>query len=440
MSELAGSWLLVGVAGLLFCITSVVLAGAHRGTRELAGLTIAAAAFFAPLDALRTSGWLYTDLLLLVGCGLLLAAVPQHGRKPASQSRSRARGAAAALSTVVLAGLLGAAYTGPTAKDFTNAAEFAISTAGVLLLVSLWRPSDKESRLALAAFVAGSLVNTVLIPWTLNGYTGRAQGLSFHPNAMAMSSVLAICFLLPAALDNNPTRMRISASALASILCAGVLATGSRAGVLALGAVVVGAAMLWGARRIAVGTLVALTLVVGASAIGAYSLVDSSSITRISGMDASAAASDAGRSSLRDDAISDALSSPVVGTGFADATKAHNVYLQYAAVAGSVGLGAAVYALYIMASEFRSRRALRPYFGAGGFLAVLAYAAYGVVSNAMWDRWLWIPLAVALSGLASGDARAGRVGDPRAVQADGQTRSAHAAPPFMSQLASRDGA
>ncbi|MGI9119545.1 MAG: O-antigen ligase family protein, partial [Acidimicrobiales bacterium] len=91
---------------------------------------------------------------------------------------------------------------------------------------------------------------------------------------------------------------------------------------------------------------------------------------------------------------------PLTGVGFNFAKVAHNVYLQVLASAGVIGLlgflgvAALVVAMAIKTALPGPQHDLWP---AGMIAAYVAYLAAGVVSNLLWDRWLWVYLSLAVA-------------------------------------------
>ena len=131
------------------------------------------------------------------------------------------------------------------------------------------------------------------------------------------------------------------------------------------------------------------------------------SIDRLTGA-VSVDASDAERLVLYEAALADFASSPLLGVGYAGVRAAHNIYLQFLESAGVIGF--LLWAGYLVATLRLALSVSVP--GSARAAAYLAIAcasglagwlAFGFAQNALYDRFLMVPVGLLL-GLAARDA------------------------------------
>ena len=106
----------------------------------------------------------------------------------------------------------------------------------------------------------------------------------------------------------------------------------------------------------------------------------------------SASLSDQAGAAPFEQAIDRFWNSPIIGNGMADIIEAHVIYLQIAAGLGVIGLA---FYLLVFWSTVQPLTVLRPPYS---LLAVpaLAYVIVGFVTPVLWDRYIWVVLALAL--------------------------------------------
>ena len=114
---------------------------------------------------------------------------------------------------------------------------------------------------------------------------------------------------------------------------------------------------------------------------------------------------------------------PILGNGFdATALDAHNIYLEVGIGIGLVGLICYLLVLGTGVLPVLRSGPLRRL----GYIA-LGYAAIGMLTNSLWDRFVW--MGISLSMLAAAD-----MGPHRARRATGADTTAPAGPPVRSAL------
>lgn len=272
---------------------------------------------------------------------------------------------------------------------------YSFSALVCLAFAYLLRPNEREVRLLCAAYASGVLLSCVVaigqdVPGSL-----RPTGLTTHPNHLGISALLGSAVWLALALSETRWWIRIASGLGFLITMFGVLESGSRASLVGMAAAVVFA--LVGVRTKKRTVLWVGGLSVGAAVflLGYIRIGSDNAVTRLLGQ-GSAQAADEGRS-IRYAVVEQRIRDhPFLGNGFGDSRFGHSLYLQMWSIAGLLGLVAVV---ILVASTVHAWRLARR---RNGRLAVALWSAYGgylvaaILSNQMWDRYLWLVLALAL--------------------------------------------
>lgn len=349
----------------------------------------------APMNSLRPIGGSITvsDLMLALGFLLLLPVIlSRRSHVPAPFLA----GAVLLLVSAVVSSLLSDAPAGSLAVML----RLVIAAMLMPLLFLLWRPGRRLVPMLAWSYVGGQVLNTVIaLAEGADGGGNRYSGLTVHPNALALSGLMAatLCLYLWHASAHRWLVLLAGGVAAWSILL-----SGSRGTLLALVLIallhplverstasaltIVGAAVL---------TIPALGLV--AAALGEHG----TALTRLLDRGEQEAGSDTKRITELQEAVERFASAPVFGHGF-DATTLlpHNIYLEVAIAVGVVGLAAWLVMLSpfvgVLFSDSVDRRL--------GYTG-LAYLAYGMTQPTLWERNLWAALCLALVATASIDSR-----------------------------------
>lgn len=354
---------------------------------ERAGtLMMILALFFAPMNSLGASGGTSSvtasDLLFVAATGLLLPTL--LGKKFRAPSIYLA--AAAALLTLgFLASILS---TTPLASLLYMA---KLIVAGIMLPVVFmwWRPNLRLLHIMASAYVAGNIIS-VFYSMVDPVQVYRAFGLTTHVNNFGLASLLSIA-LLPFIWSQLPKTLRPGVW-IAGLICGwGVWTSGSRAALLMIGLIALLFPLLERSGKIAW-----LGAFAGASGLLFLSRIEGadqeSALGRLLGGSASVN-SDRERTDALKLGWSQFNERPLTGRGFVDVIDFHNIYLAVAVAVGVFGLVAMLALLWSAVHPlfFGSR----PY----GLLAyaALAYAGFGALSTNLWDRFVWIVLALVLA-------------------------------------------
>ena len=355
---------------------------------EVAGAGVLTLAMFtAPMTSLRPTGAIpfitFSDVLLGLGFVLLL---PRLARTRPRLSRGFTIGAwllvAASLVPIVLS---------PAPLD--NLGYLARLVAAVVLLplaFGYWHPDLKTIRVLAWAYVAGTLSGWLVGLITHSSEGSRAQGLTTHPNFLALTGQTAATLLIFLYLTSRPSqRWIVAVSAALSLLV--VVSSGSRSGLVALAFT----ALVYPfanrsprAAYVTIATGVTATFVWGRVLASAG---EGSALRRLFVGDKSTAGSNLQREAALSSGWSDFLSHPLTGGGFTERTlETHNIFLQVAQGAGIVGFLGFVLLIWAAVRTILDRGPLASL----GYTA-LGYALVGLFQPALWDRLVWVAVALA---------------------------------------------
>lgn len=364
----------------------------RRGLTRVALILLQVAAFTVVMGGIRAPGGQFADIVLLTALGLALAAA-LTGRRFSVKPYQRPMVAA---SIFFACGLLGTFVSPAAGASLANGLRFMTATVGLSIGLAIIRPTADEARRVGWAYVAGAAISSLVSFTDASIYTGRSDGLALHVNALGVTSAMAFALCLGLATGRRlPRLQRAAVAGCLALLVGGVLNSGSRA---ALGALLVGTVtFLFATRRLRllVAGGLAVVLTVAALATGMWSPSPTSALGRALSLDDSVALSNIGRDEAREKASLRIGEHYITGSGFAEASAAHSLPIQATDVGGVVGLFAFGWLLLAVVRPL-ARLARDP--AAAGFLALtMAYIGASLVSNAMWDRWIWLPILVGVS-------------------------------------------
>jgi hypothetical protein len=303
--------------------------------------------------------------------------------------RTRRQTAALATPVVMTAGgVLASASTPGTSL----APVWIFTLASVTLMTSMYvlRPTRREVNILLLGLVAGVVVSTLLGIAVLKEPSGRAIGLTVHPNQYSMAAVLAMPILWHLARDKVLPRLVAVAGLLAMV--GGVLQSGSRSGLLALAVVL----LVWSYREtgfyLTFGVLAAGALVLlGVNAV--IGLTDTPAVERL--LNASETAdSDASRLALLTHELSAILDGNYIfGVGFGAGRMPHNLVLLVWGGFGLLGLVFFAWLMWVLLAPALRRRS-------GDLSAALALGCLGftvalMLNNLIGASFFWFTAAIA---------------------------------------------
>lgn len=389
LAPVAAIWAIVGIARI--------------GTGPAVTAALLAVAFTAPMNGVRVLRALaLTDILLTASVlGLAVEQVVSR-RRPAPLPAGFILGTA----LVVAGGLVGTLFAESPAASLAHLLPFTLAATVPVFVVQLWRPSLAVLRRYAWCWVTGAMTSGTVGLLSTGGITGRPGGLTPHPNHLALTCALAGGLALALWLSGQGWRRHL-ALACFGVLALTVVRAGSRAGLVCL--LVATAVVLVRTRdlrpapeRIGRGALAVLGLALivgGLISSGAVRVGEQNAVQRLLG-DASARAADVERLTALEQNVRRIGDRPLTGNGFEEARQAHNIYIQVWASAGVPGL---IGLLMLVVSVVREGAREVPGAGAESryirtaFLAgYLGYLVAGLAQNVLWDRYIWLHVAVIL--------------------------------------------
>lgn len=383
----------------------VVSVGLIVGIWNIAGLATAlilGCALFVSMIALRAGSELTVADAFLAGAmfPVVVLAVRRSSSASPKPDLTRWHLPVIGLIALVVAGGLGGSFlANDQTLSLSELGRFAASSALVVLLFWLWSPDRRTLEKVCMVLVLGASVNA-LLGLFLEKFGDRAMGLSGHPNHLALACTLALGTTLGLLTSTSTNVRRAALTVPLALLSVGVIVSGSRAGLV--GSFVTVATFMVLTRRwklVAIGS-VAAGLVAVAIYFNLFAIGELNAVNRMLG-DRSAFEADRERAAFAQATVEAILDNPIIGSGFESAKSAHSIYLQLWASAGAlgvlfaVGLGVMTLRILILATRRSDLVAL------GMASSYAGYLVLGSVSNILWDRYLWIHLAVLLSLIAT---------------------------------------
>lgn len=390
--------MLVGLVAVV-CVSVVLLT--MRGVRGTAVVLVYVAAFTASMLELRVLPWLLVaDVALIAALALTLLTNP----------RLSIAGYQRPLFVIVLIGFGGLLGAGAGGNDaVVSLGKFVLATGAPIVVMALLRPSRSEVRTMAAAYVTGVMVCGGIGLFTDRTGGDRVVGLSTHPNHLALASAIAIPIALGLSTSARWTVRRQLWMLAAVGLGVLIVLTGSRSGafaaVIGVGAVLVKERRIRLVRRLLVLAAVAVVAV----ASGVINLGEQSLIARLTSAELTDR-SDINREARAADAWEAIGRNPILGNGFTDVLEAHSAPLQLWQSAGILGV-AAFLVLVLLAVQHWRRAARGDGLVAGLWCGMIGYLAATPISNQLWDRYIWVPLAVAVAGTVAAQTEPAEVVD-----------------------------
>ncbi len=395
----AGLVLLLGLLLVLACTSAVgvvlalgaavlILAVLSAGLEGTATGMILLAMFFAPLNDVRPSDAVSfvtaADLLFVLGLGLLA---------PVAAFRKFNPPVFFVVGSVILVsiGVLASLVSEDPGLSLNHMTRLVVSALVLPIAFMFWRPRQAVVLKLAAAYLAGQVVSVgyALIEGS-DPVTGRYTGLTTHFNFFGLSALLAATLVpyIAASVQRPMFRWAVWAAGLVCVY--GIWISGSRAALLVVVLMSV-AYPVFGRSVKAAGLLYLAGTVI---LVLAGRLIDdegNNALSRLLGGGQSDYA-DIEREAAFKVATKAFWQHPVLGNGFVDALEAHNIYLQIAVAVGVVGAVGYVFLLWATVSPIIN---LPQPFNLLGYPA-LAYATVGLITNSLWDRFIWAVLALSL--------------------------------------------
>jgi O-antigen/teichoic acid export membrane protein len=411
---------LVGIVVVGCTFVLVRLVGGFNGATSIGALCAVLAVSTVGFSGVRVTAWATLGDVLLVLSAIMLLPVVVSARG----NTFIPAWLVVALALLIAVGILTAILSNEPLADLGPAVQVPIAVLALAIGPGIYASTRARAALLAAVWVLSATVNGLValsdsfagshLGLDLTGidWSGRAAGLTTHPNTLGLVCAMALPMAVVMAVAARRKAQAILYTLAVLILILGVLISGSRAGLLAMGvgiaAIVLAEAPTLGKGRVVLfGGLVLVGLLSLLALLGPEAGT-SVAFDRLTGQ-VSLGSSDAAHLENLNDAWLGFLSSPIFGTGFSSLRHADNVFLQTLQSGGVIALagflvlvgGALAQGRRVARGLAREDSARLLLVGAMGGMA--AWLADGIVQNSIADRFLYIPFAFVLGlGLVRG--------------------------------------
>ena len=324
---------------------------------------------------------------------------------------------------LVLQILFGSFFVSDMVYEQINGIKFIISIF-ILPSVMCLLVDGKEERLVIIVemMVIGAVLNALIsvlqvlqiVPLTI-GFSGeewinRYSGFSPHPNHLGLHCAFAVPFVYLRCYRRSDLLGKEVFVIFISLLVSGIFLSGSRAAIVAFIMTIMVVSFFTSKKNFLNIILISISLYAFSQFISlseVFSLVKTEKetnlfygISRFVGASQDTEESDAMRKASTAQAIQDWSQSPLLGQGYSSIREAHNIYLQVMAAGGIIGLFGF---LYILFGSVRSGLILYKKAGSHSVLGkislcatagMLAYMTWGMVQNAIYDRFIYSILGI----------------------------------------------
>lgn len=401
LSSRTGLWLLPIVTALLaigaligvgiwqipsiFALLAIFLIVLSRGfTDAMVVLGVVSVTF----SGLQIGPITFPDIfLILAGVGLIVAAL--------AKSELRLPFWMFASSAIVLAGgLIPTLFLKSTGRGLAVLLQFVSVMLLVPVVIAIAGRTDRSRIRIVRCFVASAVVNAILallqsvqildLASRLTGWQGlqlggRVRGLAAHPNQLGL--ICAIALPLTYFLYTRNRRWALAIAALG----AGVLVSGSRAGLLAATASVFFYWLMAGRLSFATSVRVLAVILFGLVIGNALGVDDA--FQRLTTADQSVSEANEARAANLREGVSDVLGNPLTGVGFEGT--AHNLYLRVAQGGGLIALGGFVW--FVCATMATGRRCRSDPIVVAVAASMATWMFAGIFQPGLYERFLYVP-------------------------------------------------
>ena len=315
--------------------------------------------------------------------------------------------------------LVSTATNAAKASDFADGVKFMIALALTPLVIASVGASAERIALLADMWILGASVNAAVATTDFlgvthigqgitgelyNTYTNRSTGLAATPNHLGLVAAMALPVALSRVLSTASRRRALYLAAIV-VLSGGVLSSGSRAALVAaaVGIVVLPLLHPIARKQILLGfAVVVLALAVGAAIVPSARSHVLIAVHRLTGSDPSSAPSDSVRRADLKMGFSEFRAHPLTGNGFAVVRDAHDMYLQLVDAGGILALPAfLIFAGGVCSMGLRLRRDRKlsrasQNLAAAFTASMTVWLACGIVSNEVYDRYLYLPAGLLL--------------------------------------------
>ncbi|HEX2175486.1 MAG TPA: hypothetical protein VHG70_06220 [Nocardioidaceae bacterium] len=292
----------------------------------------------------------------------------------------------AAPPLVTLGGILAGTTHGASLAPVVT---FALAAVTLVTTMYLLRPDRRELDVLLLGLIAGIVLSTLVGLVLLREGSGRATGLTIHPNQYSMAAVMAVPLTWHLVRDGFLGRLTGVLGVL--VLLAGILESGSRSGLLALAVVL----FVWGYRELGFFVTGSVAVVFAAIVATAGSLLpgaDAPAVRRLTDPTATEQ-SDQGRLELFESELRAILDGNyILGTGFVEERLPHNILLLLWGGFGLLGLVLFLWLLSVVVGPALRRNSspVAAFLGLGS----LGFAAAVSFNNLVGASFFWFVAAI----------------------------------------------
>lgn len=368
-------------------------------------------------NALRaTTNVTYGDLALVAAAVFVVAAWLRRGHPRGVVPLGVVLGA-----TVILAIGLLSSMVAPSDGSLAAALRFSVALGALPLIIMFAAGTPRRVNRVVDVWLFAAAVNSAVGALDLLGVTqiglsltdidfvsvtDRAPGLTYHPNHLGLVAAMA----LPVAVARmGAGGLRgLAALALVPMFIVGVVESGSRGALLAAVAgtgvvFILGVTTRRLRRTVLLFAAPVAVFAVMIALLGHNQLTGEVTFERLAG-GAGAAQSDQERLLTLHQSFDEATDHALIGQGFLVVRSAHNIYLQLVQAGGVLAL--AGFLVFCWSILRRARWLARSSSGAPPWLMTLAagsgasicvWLLFGLVGNAIYDRYLYIPVGVTLA-------------------------------------------
>lgn len=380
--------LLVPAAGL--CI--FVLITAIVGTTQMGHAMMLACVFTAPMMSVRplvpvASFVTASDLALVLAIGLLAPVLLTRRLHPPVEFM-------VGWLLIISGGLIGSLLVSPAPAISINwMMRFVIAGFVLPLIFLLWAPTQRQIHIGAAAYLAGHVISTGVGLFQGPLENDRYVGLTHHSLFFGPAGLIATAcalYLLPIVRKRSHQAWLIGGL----LVCmASIVMSGSRA-------CLVTAALLYVVFAVTHRSFVTVWwMLAGAVALGASfrellaSSTEGSAISRLAG-DRTTEYADNRRTEELLKGLHKVAEHPFTGEGYLEVVEVHNVPLEMLVAGGVLGLIGFILVMFPMVKD-----AFRVSVGGGLTLIPITWLLTGLTVPRLWDRIIWVGLALAFAGL-----------------------------------------
>jgi len=368
-----------------------------RGTRGISSTLLLLGMSSLAWNGIRVTSFMaLSDVFLFVAACIVLPGL--FASREAGDRLNSILPILLGVSLILSGGAAGSAFAGDLVTSLGPLLRFAIAATLIPALFSLWSPGTRLIKLTIVGWtfsVVASSIYGILGP---RDYFGRIEGLTLHPNHLALTCVLAIGPVIAWFFRSRGIHKLIPIFS-GTVMAYATILSGSRAGLLGLLAALLITLTLLGRTKMLFLAIVLCVIALLAVQRESTILPTDGGLGRIlNSQSTSVTGSDEERRQKLGEALDQIRDQPIVGQGFAHALDAHNVYLQVWGIGGVIAFFGFILVLrrvvYLPISlRYRNPEIIQyemPQLMMGLLGSFLGFLVAEVFQNALWERFFWV--------------------------------------------------